>query len=157
MTDVKTLVGYGWGFVSGRVTAWEPAFFNTADGSAPEGFLSKGARLANFAATAFTPYVVDVDRVLTGSGDTGVRRALAEGGTVGCVLVTVDGAPRLAPGASSVLVLADAKDVDRNDLKGLQRVHFAWPIDASGVVATADGPLTLDALSDIIQKAEIAP
>ncbi|MES2209688.1 MAG: hypothetical protein V4515_05825 [Chloroflexota bacterium] len=155
-TDVATLVGYGWGFVSAHVSSPESAFFNTIDGLAPDGFLLKGPSEAHSSATVYTPYVVEVDSVLTGKGNVGVRSVLVEGGAVGCMQVTVDGAAKLARDQSYVLVLADAKDVDGNDLKGLQRVVFAWPIDASGIVGTVDGPLSLDALSVVVQKAVLS-
>lgn len=151
--DVKTLVERGFGFVSARVTSTEPAFFNTADGSAPAGYLTTGSGPGTSSATVFTPYVVEVDHVMTGDGNVGVRRVLVEGGDVGCIRVTVDGAAKLAVDLRYVLVLADAKDVDGNDLKDLQRVLDAWPIDPSGIVGTVDGPLSLDALSGIVRDA----
>jgi hypothetical protein len=154
-TDVKTLVGRGLGFVVARVSSSEPAFFNTADGSAPDGFMTKGSGPTTTLTTVFTPYVVDVDQVLSRRGDVGERRVLVEGGAVGCILVTVEGTPKLRVSRSYVLVLADAKDVDGNDLIGLERVVFAWPIGSSGIVATVDGPLTIESLRDIVAAAEL--
>lgn len=154
-TDVKTLVGYGWGFVSAHVSSQESAFFNTTDGSAPDGFLANGPDNATSSVMAYTPFVVEVNNVLTGRSNVGVSTVLVEGGAVGCLQVSVDGAAKLAIDNTYVLVLADATDVDGNDLNGLQRVVFAWPIDASGMVSAVDGPMTLDALSGVVQEATL--
>jgi hypothetical protein len=150
--DVKTLVGYGWGFVAATVSSSEPAFFNTVDGSAPVGFMAKGS---NSSATIFTPFVVQVDSVLTSKGSVGQRRVVVEGGVVGCTRVTVDGAPRLSSDQSYVLVLAPASDANGKDL-GLDQVVYAWPIDSSGGVVTVDGPATVSSLGDQVQHAELS-
>jgi hypothetical protein len=34
-------------------------------------------------------------------------------------------------------------------------VVFAWPIGSSGIVATVDGPLTIESLRDIVAAAEL--
>ena len=148
--DVKTLVVSGATMQLARVTGSEPAVFNTADGSAPDGFLTKGRSFA----TVYTPYDVEVDQVFAGEGDAGAGVVLVEGGVVGCIEVTVDGAARLTVGSTYVLTLGTAKDVAGKAMIGPQTVVFAWPLDVSGVVHTPDGAMTTTELGTVVESAK---
>jgi hypothetical protein len=154
----STLASYGWGFVVADVKAIEPAIFNTEDGKKPRGFGAKrDPSNPDFNGKIFTPVAVQVDQVISGRAKPGANRFLIEGGTIGCYTTTVDVSPIVEKGSRYVFVLTDAKDAKGQKLLDLQEAKFAWPVDASGVVQTPDGPNTLDWLAQTVAKASASP
>jgi hypothetical protein len=78
---------------------------------------------------------------------------MVDGGTVGCVTMTVDTAPSLTRGAQYVFVLTPAIDADNRRLGDAQAVYMAWAIDATGTVQTTEGPLSAEALAGKVADA----
>jgi hypothetical protein len=156
---VADLVGRGMGFVSGRVNTTEPGMFNTSDGKKPRGM---GAAHPSADKQPFpmiyTPVDVLVDRVIDGEFTPGANRFLVEGGTIGCISMSVDTAPTVVKGAQYVFVLTRALDADGNGLGNLWTVHGAWAVDATGTADTIEGPMSLDALAaKVAQSKQAAP
>ena len=144
---IADLVSYGWDFAVGSVVGLGPAAFNTADGKAPPGFGSKpSGPNPNAEVRIYTQVQVQLEDSLTGSRSTGRANLLTEGGTVGCYTTRVDVAPDLLVGSRYVFVLADAVNAAGNAVPGRQEIHLAWPINADGIVATDDGPISISEL-----------
>lgn len=148
--DIRTLVARGRDLLAVTVLGTETASFNTADGRAPTDLTARDVRTRT---TVYTPVVVQVDEDISGTGKLGERRVLVEGGDVGCYRVVVAGGPILEKGASYVLVVAPTIDFEGKDL-GLQRILFAWPIDASGMVGTSEGDRTMTQVGDEVAGAD---
>ncbi len=150
---VAAMVGRGMGFVSGQVNATEPGMYNTLDGKKPRGM---GAAHPGTDAQSFpmiyTPIDVLVDRTLNGDFKPGSNRFLVEGGSVGCVSMTVDDAPTITKGTQYVLVLEPARDANGSHLGNLWRVVKAWTLTTDGTVDTIEGPMSLDALASKITQ-----
>lgn len=156
--SVTSLANSGWTFAEAVVTSFEPAVFNTVDGTTPSGFMVKPAPGEPHSdGKIFTPVDVQVDLVISGRTKPSVDRFLIEGGTVGCYTTRVDVSPVVQKGARYVFVLADALDATGKSILDSQEAKFAWPVDDSGTVATPDGPESIDSLSGIVAKASPVP
>jgi hypothetical protein len=130
---VASLANLGWAFAEATVTSFEPAVFNTVDGTTPSGFMVKPAPgEVHSAAKIFTP--VDV----------------------GCT-TRVDVSPHVRRGGRYIFVLADAMDASGKTVRASQEAKFAWPVDDSGIVATPDGPESIEALTRLVATASPSP
>ena len=155
---VASLANLGWSFAEATVTSFEPAVFNTADGAPPSGFMVKPAPgELHSDGKIFTPVNVQVDRVIDGRTKPNVDRFLIEGGTVGCYTTRVDVSPHVLRGGGYIFVLADAMDASGKTVLVSQEAKFAWPVDDSGMVATPDGPESIEALARIVATASPSP
>ncbi|MGA3029947.1 MAG: hypothetical protein ABSE58_04305 [Candidatus Limnocylindrales bacterium] len=110
--------------------------------------IAKDAGFFAQARDVFTPFTVDIDRVIRGEARVGHTSVAIEGGTVGCYTLHVDVAPALEPGTRYVFFLSDG--VGGQLAPG--NVFDAWPIDADNVVRTLQGPMPLGALVDRIDR-----
>jgi hypothetical protein len=155
----RTLAGIGWDLVVADVVSFEPAIFNTPDGKAPAGFPSPpGIPDAPRAETTiYTPINIVIDRVLSGPWNTGPGQVLVEGGTVPiergtvpCFEVRVYPTPHVTPGAQYVWIFSEALDAAGANPLPLPKGIFAWPVNATGVVMTPDGPMSIEDLARIV-------
>jgi hypothetical protein len=160
---IATLVGYGWDFVLAEVVGFDPAIFNTPDGSPPPGFPGWPSRpdpSDNRTTAIYTPANVVIDHAISGSWSPGPNQFIVEGGTVllesgpvGCFEWRVSPAPSLRPGSRYVLILSEALDDNGQNPLPLRVVRFAWPVDPAGFVSTSDGRMSIDKLTEIVRDA----
>lgn len=158
--SAATLVGFGYDFVVADVISLEASIVNTPDGGLPPGIpAASGATPYPEPETLmiYRPVNVMVDDVISGPTSVGPRQLLVEGGTVGCYTVNVDQAPAVEPGSRYVLILSEALDPQGRNPMPLQKIRFAWPFDADGIVRTVDGPMSLDELAEIVERAAESP
>jgi hypothetical protein len=148
----KTLAGYGWQFVLVDVTGIEGAIFNTPDGSAPPGF-PKAAASAGPSFMLYTPIDVQIAQAISGPATPGPGQFLVEGGTAGCYTMFVSPTPNVEIGMRYVFIVSDAPDASGKAALPVLQARFAWPVDAKGVVATDDGPMSLEDLAKIVLSA----
>lgn len=158
-----TLAGLGWDFVVAAVVGFEPAIFNTEDGSRPPGFPARPTSPrpnGNAQTTIYTPVNVVIDRTISGPWRPGTSQFLIEGGTVpleggpvDCYTFRVYPAPQVEPGSPYVFILSEALDDAGESTLPLHKARFAWPVDPSGFVPTPDGRLSIDELTRIVQDA----
>jgi len=106
--------------VSGTATARGPGFF------------AEPARV-------YTPFTVDVDRVIRGDARVDAMRVAVEGGAVGCYTLRVDVAPAIDLGRRYVFFLTDFVGAE----PAPRAVWDAWLVDANGLVSTPQGPMPL--------------
>lgn len=148
----NSLAGYGWQFVVVDVTGIEPAIFNTPDGSAPPGF-PKAAVSAGPSLMLYTPVDVQIAQAISGPATPGPGQFLVEGGTAGCYTMFVSPTPKVEIGMRYVFIVSDAPDASGKAALPVLKARFAWPVDANGVVATDDGPMSLEDLAKIVLSA----
>jgi hypothetical protein len=119
--------------VTGTVTAREAAFFAGAT-------------------DVYTPFSVEVDRVIRGDAHVGQMQVAVEGGTVDCYTLRVYyGAPLVEPGKRYVFFLGEPVGTEA------ARAYWdAWPIDGTNVVQTVQGPMPLAQLIDRIHRLPVA-
>jgi hypothetical protein len=98
-------------------------------------------------AYVYTPFAVDVERIIQGEASLGPTRVSIEGGTVGCYEVRVDTVPALQVGSRYVLFLIGPAGTDPPP-----GVWDVWMVDSQDVVWTYQGPLPLSALIDRIDR-----
>jgi hypothetical protein len=121
--------------VAVEIVAQEPGVFTMGDVNRPP--------------SVYTPFVVEVTRVLHGHATTGPSLVTVEGGTAGCYVVHVDVAPRLEVGGRYVMFMGDpALGSD------LGEAWVAWPMSPDGTVQTAAGPMALADLAARIGRLE---
>ena len=104
---------------------------------------------AFFAGTrdVYTPFSVEVDRVIRGDAHVGRMLVAVEGGTVGCYAVHVNEAPLVETGKRYVFFLGESVGAES------ARVFWdVWLVGADNVVQTAQGPMPLAELIDRIQR-----
>jgi hypothetical protein len=114
--------------IVGRVVAKEPAAFGGQ-------------------AHVYTPFAVEVERVIHGNASLGRTRVSIEGGTVGCYEVNVDTVPALQVGSRYVLFL-----VGPVGTAPPPEVWDVWMVDNQNVVWTYQGPMPLAQLIDRIDR-----
>ena len=114
--------------IVGRVVAKEPAEFGGQ-------------------AHVYTPFAVDVERVIHGKAALGQTRVSIEGGTVGCYEVRVDTVPALQVGSRYVMFLVGPAGTDPPP-----EVWDVWMVDVEDVVSTYQGPMPLAQLIDRINR-----
>jgi hypothetical protein len=143
----------GYGFPDMGTSKWDMALNST--GVAVEvlakepGVFTMGD--VNRSPSVYTPFEVEVTRVLHGRATTGRSLITVEGGTAGCYVVHVDAAPRLEVGGRYVLFMGDpALGSD------LGEAWVAWPMSLDGTVQTAGGPMAIDELAARIARLEAA-
>jgi hypothetical protein len=98
-------------------------------------------------AHVYTPFTVEVERVIHGVAVPGPTRVSIEGGSVGCYEVNVDTVPRLELGARYVLFLTGPAGSDPPP-----EVWDAWVVDDRDVVWTYQGSMSLAELVDRIDR-----
>jgi hypothetical protein len=163
-----TLAGYGWDFVVADVVGFEPAIFNTPDGSRPPGFPPSGPSNAdpdgNAETLIYTPVNIVINRAISGRWKPGASQILVEGGTVfleggpvDCFEMRVSPVPHVEPGSTYVFVLSEALDAAGQNPLPLPKARFAWPVDRGGIAATADGNMSIEALTELAQNAAPSP
>jgi hypothetical protein len=118
--------------ILGRVVAKEPSAFGGQ-------------------AHVYTPFAVEVERVIRGEASPGRTRVSIEGGTVGCYEVHVDTVPALQVGSQYVLFLIGPTGTDPPP-----GVWDAWMVDNQDVVWTYQGPMPLAQLIDRIHRLPVA-
>ena len=149
---IENLAGASKFAILGTVGAVNDGVWNTSDGAAPAELVSRGAVPPN--AAIFTPIDMSVDQSLLGDSAGGSIRVMNEGGSDGCSVMSVSGAPTLEPGATYVLFLRDGTDSEGKIRSDFNVVITAWPVDEKGNVATErDGTVTLDELTDRVAAA----
>ena len=114
--------------IVGRVVAQEPGAFGGQ-------------------AHVYTPFAVEVERVIHGEASLGRTRVSMEGGTVGCYEVNVDTVPRLNIGGRYVLFLTGPIGTDPPP-----EVWDVWVVDDHDVVWTYQGAMPLTELVDRIDR-----
>ena len=144
-TDVRQLAEKSGLVLVGEVTGLEASLFNTGDGQAPLGWRRPRAVGAQSYGSTYTPVDVSVERVLLGSGKAGdAVHLLIEGGRVGCITMTSDGAPRVSVGSRYAFVVRPAIDADGGPFLDWQEAIRAWKVDdRSQIVYTDEGPAPL--------------
>lgn len=158
------LAGYGWDFVVADVVGFEPAIFNTGDGTRPPGFPPSGPRNPNLDGNAetliYTPINVVIERTISGPWSPGPSQVLVEGGTVlleggpvGCFEMRVSPVPQVERGSRYVFILSEALDAAGQNPLPLPKARFAWPVDQAGMAATVDGTMSITALTEVVQDA----
>ena len=162
-----TLAGYGWDFVVADVEGFDPAIFNTPDGSQPPEFPARPTvprPNTNAEDMIYTPVNVVIERAISGPWSPGPSQFLVEGGTVlleggpiGCFEMRVSPVPQVEPGSRYVFILTEALDNGGENPLPLQKARFAWPVDAAGTVLTPDGPMTIDELTQVVLGATPSP
>jgi hypothetical protein len=148
-----SLAGSGWDFVVADVVGFDPATFNTPDGSRPPDFLGRpSSPKPNYNAEdmIYTPVNVEIDRAISGLWSPGPSHFLIEGGTVGCFRMWVSPVPQVKPGSRYVFVLSEALDNGGVKPLPLHKARFAWPVDRAGMVTTIDGRMSIDDLAEIV-------
>jgi hypothetical protein len=98
-------------------------------------------------AYVYTPFAVEVERVIHGEVGLGRTRVSIEGGTVGCYEVHVDTVPSLHVGSRYVLFLIGPAGSDPPP-----EVWDVWVVDGQDVVWTYQGPIPLAQLIDRIDR-----
>ena len=98
-------------------------------------------------AHVYTPFAVEVERVIRGDAGVGQTRVSIEGGTVGCYEVHVDTVPVLQVGSRYVLFLVGPVGTDPPP-----GVWDVWMVDNQDVVWTYKGPMPLAQLIDRIDR-----
>ena len=98
-------------------------------------------------AHVYTPFAVEVERVIHGQAVPGPVLVSIEGGTVGCYEVHVDTVPSIKVGARYVLFLTGPAGTDPPP-----EVWDAWTVDNQDVVWTYQGPMPLSELVDRIAR-----
>ena len=153
---IENLAGASKLAVVGTVSAIEGGVWNTADRAAPAE-VSRGEVSPD--AAIFTPVNLTLDKVFSGDRAAGGSiRILNEGGTDGCSVMTVSGAPTFKPGSSYVVFLRDGSDADGKVRTDFDVVITAWPVDERGNVGTErDGSVPLDELAKRVSAAARAP
>ncbi len=157
---IASLAESGKGFVVAEVGESGQAFFNTADGEAPPGYGEKPTSPRpnpNARARIYTPMEIEVDEAISGSLGEGPASVLVAGGTVGCYTAVVDVAPRVERGTRYVLVLTDVQNDTGDGTLELQEAMFAWPFNDEGLVATDEGPMSVEEISEIVSGASGSP
>ena len=162
-----TLAGYGWDFVVADVAGFEPAIFNTPDGSRPPDFPGRPSSPnpnGNAQALIYTPVNVVIDRPISGPWSPGPEQFLVEGGTVpleggpvDCFTMWVSPVTQVEPGSRYVFILSEALDNGGEDLLPRHKARFAWPVDQAGMVRTIDGLMSIDELTEIVLGAAPTP
>ena len=114
--------------IVGRVVAKEPAAFGGQ-------------------AHVYTPFSVEVERVIHGQARVGLTRISIEGGTVGCYEVHVDTVPVLQVGSRYVLFVVGPAGTDLPP-----EVWDVWMVDNQDVVWTYHGPMPLAELIDRMDR-----
>ena len=114
--------------IVGKVVAKEPAAFGGQ-------------------AHVYTPFAVEVERVIHGNASLGRTRVSIEGGTIGCYEVHVDTVPALQVGSRYVLFLVGPVGTDPPP-----EVWDVWMVDIQDVVWTYQGPMPLAQLIDRIDR-----
>jgi hypothetical protein len=114
--------------VVGGVTAREAAFFAEP-------------------AHVYTPFTVQVDRVIRGDARVGKIRIAVEGGTVGCYVLRVDVAPVLQVGSRYVFFLTAPVGTEP-----IPTVWDVWIVNDQDVVSTVERPMPLSELVDRIDR-----
>jgi hypothetical protein len=99
-------------------------------------------------AHVYTPFAVEVERVIHGEAGLGPTRISIEGGTAGCYEVHVDTVPALQVGSRYVLFLTGATGADPQP----PEVWDVWAVDGEDVVSTYAGPLPLSELVSRIER-----
>jgi hypothetical protein len=150
---IGQLVGYGFAFAYG--TAGDPGepFFNTADGRKPKAFGPADPDASpGESGMIYTPYPLDVERVLGGDLQPGRQQVYLEGGSVDCITLAVDGNPYLPIGSAAVFVLSPAHDDAGKPLGHHMKVNFVWRLQ-EGKYLTGAGSFTLEELAAEIKAA----
>lgn len=113
-----------------------------------DGFRAAGCPHAWPDGLIFTRYTVRVFMVLHGDAGLGDMPVAVEGGTAGCVRVSVDIAPRVQVGSRYVLFLGAPVE----SLPLTRQLWEAWPIWGSDTVQTLAGPMPLADLAGRIAR-----
>jgi hypothetical protein len=149
------------------VVGFDPAIFNTADGSWPIGFPGRPTfpRPNNNAENMiYTPINVQIERAISGPWSPGPGQFLVEGGTIAgqyvfegetmdCFTMRVSPVPQVEPGSRYVFILSEALDNGGEEALPLHKASFAWPVDRAGMVRTVDGPMSIGELTQIVLDA----
>ena len=147
------------------VVGFDPAIFNTPDGSRPPGFPDRPSSPNGNAETLiYTPVDVVIDRAISGPWRPGPGQFLVEGGTVAvhyvvedksidCFTMRVSPVPQVEPGSRYVFILSEALDNAGEQPLPLHKARFAWPVDPAGMVPTPDGPMSIDKLTRLVLDA----
>ncbi len=98
-------------------------------------------------ASVYTPFTVDVERVIHGEATVGRTHVSIEGGTVDCYSVHVDTVPVLETGARYVFFLTSPVGTDPPP-----EVWDVWLVDDKNVVSTYQGPMPLTELIERIDR-----
>jgi hypothetical protein len=98
-------------------------------------------------AHVYTPFAIDVERVIHGQASPGRTLVAIEGGTVGCYSVHVDTVPTLRVGARYVLFLPGPIGSQPPP-----EVWDVWAVDDQNVVSTYQGQMPLSALVERIDR-----
>lgn len=142
-----------WKLVVADVTGFGPAFFNTEDGARPP-VASGAVRTPNFNPNAetlvYTPVEVVIDHSITGALEPGPNRLLVAGGVVGCYTMRVYPSPVVDVGSRYVFIVTTALDNLGESELSSKEARFAWPVDEDGIVATVDGPMSIEELTAIV-------
>jgi hypothetical protein len=165
MHDHGTLPGFPGGstedvaahmsIVVAAVTSFEPAIFNTADGSVPRAFSEDRPAPDQPFGEIVTPAAINVDQAVRGNATVGAMRVVIEGGIVGCSSFRVDVAPSVEKGRRYLLFLDQMMDAGGRVPLPWLRIRFAWPIGPDDIVQTVGGP---KALVDVVAAIhEVAP
>jgi len=138
------------------VNGHRPAFFNTEGGARPQasdGKLGSSYPDPNAEVMVYTPVEVDVNHSIKGPLVPGPNQFLIAGGVVGCYTMRVYPSPVVENGSRYVFILATAFDSSGENALSSKEAKFAWPVADDGTVATADGRMSIDELTDIVNTA----
>lgn len=102
-------------------------------------------------AHVYTPFAIEVERVIHGKAVPGPTRVSVEGGTVGCYEVHVDTVPALRVGGRYVLFLVGPAGTDPPP-----ELWDVWMVDDQDVVWTYQGPMPMADLIDRIDRLSAA-
>ena len=135
----------------GTFQRYDKARWSTSDGARPQDASPRSP------AAIYRPARFDADMTVAGTAPTGTIALRVDGGTVGCDTYVYDTAPTLVTGARYLVFAGYTIDASGRPVPNLGLVE-AWPIDASGMVTTAEeGMVTLAALTDEIRAIPPAP